>query len=639
MVLAELGGKLRESLRQLHQAASNSRHNSLSEKDLQSLLQDISRALIEADVHVPWVLQLREAVKRRVQPALSQLQSATAVTAAAAEQASDQDARAVVAAQAVQQRAAAQLAKTVQRAVIDELVALLTPKKTDNDSDQEVPSPPPRTRRGRQQQQQQQRQPQAKSTWKRGHPNIVLFVGLQGAGKTTTIGKYANYYARRGYKTGMICADTFRAGALDQLKQNATKLRIPFYGSLASSDPVQVAMDGVAQFKREHYELMLVDTSGRHAQQATLLSEMQEIAAAISPTLTVLVMDATQGQAVYDQAAAFCRAVDIGSVIITKLDGHAKGGGALSAVAATGAPIIFLGHGEHFDDLDPFDAQSFVSKLLGFGDVRGLMQAVQDVNAGDDAQELAERVAKGEFTLRMMYRSLEKMVQLGSMNKLVGMIPGMEAMGGGAGAADENTKRMRKFMIIMDSMTDHELDGLVNLHDYKFNPAVQSRIHRIAAGSGTHPLEVKFLLQSQKNLGAMFQKMNKSGMLNTAANKQQLAKKQQMIAQQIRKNPALIQQFINQMDPAMVQQMGGRDAVIQTMQQMAKNNGQAPAGGGMSDMAALMNNMGLGGGAPPPPAGGNMDMASMMKMAQQMRLGGGGRGRPTDDAMPDMSFR
>lgn len=181
-------------------------------------------------------------------------------------------------------------------------------------------------------------------------------------GKTTSIAKFANFYQRKGWKVAMVCADTFRAGAFDQLKQNATKLRVPFYGSYTEADPVAIAEDGVDQFVSEGYEVIIVDTSGRHKQEGALFEEMQEISAAVNPSNTVFVMDATQGQAVYDQALGFREAVDVGSVIVTKLDGHAKGGGALSAVAATQSPIIFLGSGEKFDDFDMFNAKSFVSK-------------------------------------------------------------------------------------------------------------------------------------------------------------------------------------------------------------------------------------------------------------------------------------
>lgn len=236
--------------------------------------------------------------------------------------------------------------------------------------------------------------------------NLIHFLphypitGLQGAGKTTTIAKFAHYHQKKNIKTGMVCADTFRAGALDQLKQNATKLRVPFFGSHSEADPVVVASNGVSHFRREKYDLILVDSSGRHRQESKLLEEMQELATAIQPDTIILVVDATQGQAVHDQALAFHAAVSVGAIIVTKLDGHAKGGGALSAVAATDSSILFLGEGEHFDDLVPFHAQSFVSKLLGYGDPKGLADAMREVSD----KELMEKMSKGQFTLRDMYK-------------------------------------------------------------------------------------------------------------------------------------------------------------------------------------------------------------------------------------------
>lgn len=348
MVLAELGGKLRASLRKLQS-------NTVSEDEVNSLLGDIARALIEADVNVQLVMKLRDNIRAKVQDVIDG-----------------------------ENMPAAKKAKIVQKAVVDELVALLKPSSSSSFANNNNELTGHKMRRGK--------------------PNVILFVGLQGAGKTTTIGKFANYYQRRGWKTAMVCADTFRAGAFDQLKQNATKLRVPFYGSYTEADPVVIAEDGVKHFIKDRYELIIVDTSGRHKQEAKLLEEMQELSAAIQPDNIILVMDATQGQAVYDQAVAFRDAVDVGSIIVTKLDGHAKGGGALSAVAATSSPILFLGEGEHFDDLEPFNAQSFVSKLLGYGDLRGLAEAMKGVSDKESQAELVEKMSKGEFTLRDMYK-------------------------------------------------------------------------------------------------------------------------------------------------------------------------------------------------------------------------------------------
>jgi signal recognition particle subunit SRP54 len=395
----------------------------------------------------------------------------------------------------------------------------------------------------------------------------------------------------------------------------------------------------VNQFVKEGYELIIVDTSGRHRQEAGLLEEMQEIAAAVQPDNTVLVMDATQGQAIYEQALAFSEAVDVGSVIVTKLDGHAKGGGALSAVAATESPIVFLGSGEHFDDLDPFNASSFVSKLLGFGDVRGLMEAMK----GDDKtqEELMEKMSKGEFTLRDMYSQFQRVMNMGPMNKVMGMIPGMPDYLIPQNGDDESTTRLKKFLYMMDSMTAKELDGKVDFHSRKEPHDVDSRIRRIAAGSGTDPREVKMLLTVHKQFEGMVSQMGKSGVLGKGAQ----AKQQQMAAQ-MRKNPALIQQRLNQMDPRMIQQMGGREAVQNMMQQMAKGGGAGGAGGGMPDMGALAGMMGgMGGGGMPGMGGGGggmpgqmpagmpqmpagMDMQQVMRMAQSMGMGGGGGGMP-----------
>ncbi|KAJ6302997.1 hypothetical protein OIU77_016977 [Salix suchowensis] len=191
-------------------------------------------------------------------------------------------------------------------------------------------------------------------TPKKGKPSVVMFVGLQGSGKTTTCTKYAYYYQKKGWKPALVCADTFRAGAFDQLKQNATKAKIPFYGSYMESDPVKIAEEGVERFKKENCDLIIVDTSGRHKQEAALFEEMRQVSEAAKPDLIIFVMDSSIGQAAFDQAQAFKQSVAVGAVIITKMDGHAKGGGALSAVAATKSPVIFIGTGEHMDEFEVF---------------------------------------------------------------------------------------------------------------------------------------------------------------------------------------------------------------------------------------------------------------------------------------------
>lgn len=285
-------------------------------------------------------------------------------------------------------------------------------------------------------------------------------------------------------------------------------------------------------------------------------------------------MDATQGQAVFDQAKSFKDAVSIGSVVITKLDGHAKGGGALSAVAATEAPIIFLGSGEHFDDLDPFNAQSFVSRLLGMGDVRGLMQEMNTVLDKDKQPEMIDKLNKGIFTLRDMYEQFQTVMKLGPLNKVMGMIPGMPSwMASGAGGADGDN-RIKVFMYMMDSMTDAELDGKVDI--------TPSRVQRIARGSGQHPEYVNLLLKCHRQFEGVVKKMGKSGLMKggDAGMAQKMARNPQGMAQQLQKV----------MDPKILAQMGGAGNMMNMIKQLS---GMDP--NEMEKMMGGMGGMGLGG--------------------------------------------
>ncbi|KAL3756217.1 hypothetical protein ACHAWU_007168 [Discostella pseudostelligera] len=582
MVLAELGGKLRSSLRKL---TSSNNSEALTTEALNALLSEISRALIESDVNVQLVMKLRTNIQKKVGELVANHSSSGGGGGGGSSAAANVN-----------------INRMVQRAVVDELTAMLTPSSSgDNNNDNNT----------------------SKSStvkaynMKRGKPNIILFVGLQGAGKTTTIAKFAHYYQRRGYKTCMVCADTFRAGAFDQLKQNATKLRIPFYGSYTEADPVVIAEEGVERFVHDGYEVIIVDTSGRHRQEEALFDEMQEISAAVQPDNTIFVMDATQGQAVYDQALAFHSAVNVGSVIVTKLDGHAKGGGAISAVAATGSPIIFLGSGERFEDLDPFNAKSFVSKLLGFGDVRGLMEEMQSIREGQNQEELMEKMSRGVFTLRDMYQQFQSVMKLGPLDRVMGMIPGMPDYLVPQRGDDESTMRLRKFLYMMDSMNNAELDGKVDLHN-KNDPTVEKRIRRIAAGSGVHPAEVKMLLQAHKQFESMVSKMGKSGMMSKGGQ----AKQKQMM-EMMKKNPN-----------AMMKQLQNNPQAMQMMQQLAQSSGMG--GGGMPDMNTMMQMMGSMGGGGMPGMGGMPGIGGMPGMGGMGGGGGGGGGMPDMNQMMQM---
>ncbi|GFR62240.1 signal recognition particle 54 kDa protein [Elysia marginata] len=337
----------------------------------------------------------------------------------------------------------------------------------------------------------------------KGRNNVIMFVGLQGSGKTTTCTKLAYYYQRKGWKTCLICADTFRAGAFDQLKQNATKARIPFYGSYTEIDPVIIAQEGVEKFKAENFEIIIVDTSGRHKQQDSLFEEMLQVEQATKPDNIIFVMDATIGQACEVQAKAFKDKVDVASVIITKLDGHAKGGGALSAVAATRSPVIFIGTGEHTDDFEPFKVQPFVSKLLGMGDIEGLIDKVNELKI-DDNEELMKKLKHGQFTLRDMYEQFQNIMKMGPFSQIMGMIPGFSSDFMTKGSEQESMARLKKLMTIMDSMNDHELDSL---EGEKLFSRCPGRATRVARGAGVSVREVNELLTQYKKFAQMVKKM------------------------------------------------------------------------------------------------------------------------------------
>ncbi|KAG8346849.1 SRP54 type protein helical bundle domain [Trypanosoma vivax] len=386
----------------------------------------------------------------------------------------------------------------------------------------------------------------------KGKTSVVMFVGLQGAGKTTSCTKYAAYYQRKGFKTGLVCADTFRAGAYDQLRQNATKAKIRFYGSLTEADPAIIAKEGVAELKREKYELIIVDTSGRHKQESALFEEMKQVQDAVQPNDVVFVMSATDGQGIEEQARQFKEHVPVGSVIVTKLDGQAKGGGALAAVVSTKSPIVFIGTGEHFDEFELFQPESFVSRLLGMGDMRALVDTMKDANIDTDS-ELYKRFQEGQFTMRDMYEHLQNVLKMGSMSKIMGMLPGMAGQSDAAGEMGDVT--IKSFIHIMDSMTGVELD------DSRVKKMMTpSRIHRVARGSGHSILEVQNLINSYMKFEDVVKKMGKvnfkamsedpGSILSGRLGQQQMS------------------QLAKALNPTMLRQIGGLSGLQEMMKQL-----------------------------------------------------------------------
>ncbi|WP_324735543.1 signal recognition particle protein Srp54 [Thermococcus sp. SY098] len=332
-------------------------------------------------------------------------------------------------------------------------------------------------------------------------PTVLLTVGIQGSGKTTTVAKLARYFQKRGYKVGVVCSDTWRPGAYHQLKQLVEPYSIEVFGDPDEKDAVRLAKEGVEYFNHKGVDIIIVDSAGRHKEEKSLIEEMKQISDAINPHEVILVIDGTIGQQAYSQALAFKEATPIGSIIVTKLDGSAKGGGALSAVVATGAPIKFIGVGERIDDLEPFDPKRFVSRLLGLGDIQGLLEKFEELSRAQELKEEdLEKFMRGKFNLKDMYAQLEAMSKMGPLKQILQMIPGL-----GYSLPDDvvrvSEQRLKKFKVIMDSMTEEELE-----HPEIIN---YSRIKRIARGSGTTVKDVKELLEQYNQMKKFFKSMNK----------------------------------------------------------------------------------------------------------------------------------
>jgi len=320
---------------------------------------------------------------------------------------------------------------------------------------------------------------------------VLMLVGIQGSGKTTASGKLAKYFQKRGLKTALVCTDTYRPGAYDQLKQLAGKANIPVYGEPKEKKSEKIALRGLKQFK--DYDVVIVDTAGRHKEEKGLIDEMKRLEKAIKPDEAILVIDGTIGQQAAVQARAFHEATPIGSILVSKLDGSARGGGALSAVAAIGAPIKFISAGEKLGDIEPFVPSRFVGRLLGMGDLQSLVDKVREAEVKVPEKKVRAFLS-GKFTLTDMYEQFESMKKMGPLKGLLKMIPGM-----GYNIPDEQMNMaedaLKKFRVIIQSMTPKERE--------KPKILSSSRIRRVARGSGTTEKEVKELIKQYNNMRKM----------------------------------------------------------------------------------------------------------------------------------------
>jgi signal recognition particle subunit SRP54 len=327
--------------------------------------------------------------------------------------------------------------------------------------------------------------------------NAVLMLGIQGSGKTTVTAKVARWLLKHGFSVGVIGADTWRPGALTQLKMNCSRINVEVYGDETNSNALDIVKNGLEHFKIQNIDVIIIDTAGRHKEESSLLEEMREMRNAIHPELVLLVIDGTIGQQAFNQAKAFHEAAAVGGIIVTKLDGTAKGGGVLAASAVTGAKVLFVGTGERIDDLEVFSPTSFVGRILGMGDVKAILEMARGLELQADENQ-AKRLLSGKMTIEDFYAQMENVGRMGIRN-VIDNLPGMSGMVKEE-QLDALEAKMEKWRFIIQSMTKDE----------KKNPEIinESRRKRVARGSGLTEHEVKELVK-QYNSSKTLMKQSK----------------------------------------------------------------------------------------------------------------------------------
>jgi signal recognition particle subunit SRP54 len=337
---------------------------------------------------------------------------------------------------------------------------------------------------------------------KPGKKNVILLVGIQGSGKTTSVAKLARYYKNKGFKVAALTTDTWRPGAYEQLVQLTSQVGVKCYGDPNENNPLKIAVKETRRALAEGNDLLIVDTAGRHKQETELMKEMKKIEKVLKPNEVILVIDGTLGQQAYSQAEEFANATNLGSIIVTKLDGTAKGGGALSACAATNVPIRFIGVGEKIDDLQKFNPSGFVGSLLGIPNIEGLVEKVQEAEAMPDP-EAAKRMMRGKFTLDDLYNQLKNLKKVGSFKQILGMMGAGNISDTMKEGAEEN---LEKWEVVLSSMTQFE----------KENPKIikKSRKRRISIGAGVDYSVLNRMLDQYNQMKKMmkrFTQMRKKG--------------------------------------------------------------------------------------------------------------------------------
>jgi signal recognition particle subunit SRP54 len=356
------------------------------------------------------------------------------------------------------------------------------------------------------------------------HPGVSLLMlcGLQGSGKTTTCGKLGRLIRERGRKPMMVAADLQRPAAIEQLQVIGTQLEIPVYTEPGAQDPVAVCHNAVKHARASGADVVILDTAGRLHVDQELMEQLARIDRRVSPDQVYLVVDAMTGQDAVNSAKAFNEALELDGVIMTKLDGDARGGAALSVKKVTGVPIKFVGTGEHLDALEEFHPDRMASRIVGMGDVLTLIEQAQQKFDQEEMLKQQERLRKGEFTLEDFRQQLKQVGKLGPIDKLMGLMPGMgdvTKLMGDADAAGE----MNRLGGIIDSMTPEERRNPNKLID-------QSRRRRIAAGAGVEPHEVNKLVKEFEGMADLMKRMSGMGFRSRIQAAQQLS-------QTLMKNP------------------------------------------------------------------------------------------------------
>jgi len=347
----------------------------------------------------------------------------------------------------------------------------------------------------------------------------IMFLGLYGAGKTTTLAKLGNYYQKRGKKVALVGLDVHRPAAKEQLKQLADKNNLKVFVDFEEKDPIKT----YKKFKKdlEKFDLILVDTAGRHTLDKELIAEIKNLGREIKPTETILVITADLGQAAKKQAKEFQDALNISGVIITRMDSTAKAGGALTACAETKAPVYFIATGEKINDLEEFNPKSFLSRLLGMGDLETLIEKVRLVTDNKKQDEIQKRLQEGKLSLEDVIEQVKSMNQIGGLDKIKSMIPGFGNVKVKEGVFEQTENKIAKWEHIIKSMTEEEKD----------NPEVlekqTSRIARIARGAGVSTSDIRSLLKQYKMLQDMIKEQSSLDMSEgmSQRNMQKLMKK------------------------------------------------------------------------------------------------------------------